>query len=138
MKPFLTNKRKMIELFLLMVLLGSGYLIWSSVAPLMLFGLGFIWNWTASQKLDQLFENQRYKYSTLKLVFSLQEMIQRPFSRFHPLTRIVPKIVPAGTFWLLVIFFIQSDMPWWATYGGSLFFELTQLDSYLSRQQASL
>ena len=133
MKPFLTTQRKMIELLLLLVLDVILYFVWPSFPAIMLFTLGYIWNWTASQNLDVFFQNGRYRFSMLKMVVNLQTLILKPFQKFPEFLKIIPKSLPAGLFWFLVIQFTDSTMPWWATFLGSFVFELTQYETYLNR-----
>jgi hypothetical protein len=135
MKPFMTSQRKMYELLLLFILDTILYFIWPSFEAVILFTLGFIWNWTASQNLDLFFENGRYRFSMLKMVVNLQKIILKPFKRFPEILKIIPRSLPAGLFWWLVIWFAGSEMPWWATFLGSFVFELTQFEVYLPNRQ---
>jgi hypothetical protein len=130
LKPFFTTRRKSYELLVLLGLNGGLYFLWSSFAILMLFNLGFVWNWAASQEVGYVLESRRYRFSLLKMVYNSQTLILMPFKKFHPAFSFIPKILPAGLFWLLVIHFAGSDLVWWPTFLGSLVFELTQLDSF--------
>lgn len=128
MSSFLIPRRKVIELFILPVFLGVMYFIWPTVEVMSLFAFGYIWNWAASNDLGALFENRRYRMSMLKLVVNLQNLILKPFQKAPELVKRFLKVLPAGIFWTLVIIFNESQMPWWATFCGSLVFELLQLE----------
>lgn len=133
MKPFLTTRRKLIELGLLPGFVVALYFV-SNLETAFLFSLGYVWNWTASQDMSMFFEGRKYRFSLLKMVFNLQHLFLIPFRKFHPLVQIPAKILPAGLFWVLVIIFADSKMPWWATFVGSFVFELTQLDGLLIKK----
>ena len=139
MKPFLTSKRKMIEL---LVLLGFNivfYLLWSSFDVIALFSLGFIWNWVASQNLDLIFENRpRYRFSMLRTVLNLQSLFLKPFEKSPAFVKFFIRIVPAGVFWFAVIYFNDSQMPWWMVFLGSFAFEIIQLDSKIFKREKEL
>lgn len=126
--PFLTSRRKLFELLILLVLNLIIFFFWSSLEVISLFSFGFIWNWVASQELHNLIDNRRYRFSMVKLVKDLQSMILRPLERAPGFVKWFAKILPAGAFWSLVIYFNQSDMPWWATFLGSFTYELIQLE----------
>lgn len=132
MMLFIPPKKKLLELGLLLILTPIFYFIYPSFDALILFVFGFIWNWSASNDLTELFEiNKRYRFSTLKLVINLQNLFVRPFARAPELVQRFIKILPAGTFWFMVIYINDSVMPWWATFLGSLAFELMQLEMKL-------
>jgi hypothetical protein len=126
--PFLTSKRKLADILILLVLLLIGFITGLESALLALFSFGYIWNWVASQELDNLMTHKRYRFSMVKVVKSLNDSLERVLIQLPFLVRLIARCIPAGTFWLLVIFFNDSDMPWWATYLGSLSFELIQLE----------
>lgn len=129
MRPFLTSRRRMFDLLILLVLNVVFYFLWSSLDFNALFTLGFVWNWVASQDMSHFFEIKRYRFSTLRLVFNLQTLILKPFDKAPHWVKWGLNILPAGIFWFLVIYFNDSQMPWWATFLGSLTFELEQLQS---------
>jgi len=131
MNPFLTSKKKLLELLFLGVGLIVILIVWPSVDTAMLFCLGFIWNWTASQEILYAFDNRKYRFSLLKMVFTLQSLFIFPFKNLPEITKLIPRILPAGIFWCLVIWFVQAQMPWWTTFIGSLVFELTQIQRYV-------
>lgn len=133
MKPFLTTKRKMLELLILLGLVILTSFLWP-LEVVMLFVLGYIWNWTASQQLA-FAESHRYRYSMIRMIGSFQNWAVKPIQHFPEPLKLIPRALPAGLFWCVVIFFTQSAMPWWATFLGSLVFELTQFDTYFSRRK---
>ena len=139
MNSFFIPRRKVIELFILPVMLGVIYFISPSVEVISLFAFGYIWNWAASNDLGALFENRRYRMSMLKLVVNLQNLILKPFHRAPEIVKRLIKVLPAGIFWSLVIIFNESHMPWWSTFLGSLAFELLQLEiSMFKRHKESV
>lgn len=133
MKPFLTTKKKMLELLVLVFLVAVFYFIWP-LEVVMLFALGFVWNWAASQHLEYV-DSHRYRYSMLRLITSLQFWVTRPVKNLPGPVKILPRSLPAGFFWCVVIFFTDSNMPWWSTFLGSFVFELTQFETYFSRRK---
>lgn len=126
--PFLTSKRKLIDILILFFLLSIGFLFGLELSLLALFSFGFVWNWVASQELENLMTHKRYRFSMVKVVKSLNDSLERLLQNLPFFFRLIARCLPAGTFWLLVIFFNDSDMPWWSTYLGSLSFELIQLE----------
>jgi hypothetical protein len=128
MTTFIPPKRKMIEFFILPVLLLIFWFIYSSPEAISLFAFGYIWNWSASNDLEFLFQNKRYRMSTLKTVVNIQNLILKPFRNTPMLLQRLIRVLPAGIFWTLVIFVNESVMPWWATFAGSLVFELIELE----------
>lgn len=124
---FIAPRRKMLELASLPFFCGILYLVTQNVDVLILFIFGFVWNWSASNELSEIIQNKRYKMSLLKLVVSLQALVLRPFAKLPTVIQRLIAVLPAGTFWSLVIFMNESVMPWWGTFLGSLTFELLQL-----------
>jgi hypothetical protein len=136
MNGFFITKRKLFELVVLLCLDGLFYLLWNSLDFVVLFSLGFIWNWVASQEKDILILNSRqYRFSTLKTVFNLQHLILKPFVRMPEAVRLIVRVLPAGIFWFAVILFNESQMPWWAVFFGSLSIELLQLETRLFKSK---
>ncbi|WP_408098608.1 hypothetical protein ACJVC5_06775 [Peredibacter sp. HCB2-198] len=133
-QTFLIPRRKIIELCLLPLFLLVIYFIWSSFEVMSLFAFGYVWNWAASNDLTALFENKRYRMSMLKMVVNLQNLILKPFGWAPELVKRVVRVLPAGIFWSLVIYFNESHMPWWATFLGSFVFELLQLEISLFKK----
>jgi len=80
MNDFLVSKRKAGELLVLCFLNLIFYFRLGSFDFVILFSLGFIWNWAASQEQNISLKNPRkYKFSTLKTVFNLQSLFLKPF-----------------------------------------------------------
>lgn len=138
MKSFLGEKRKFIQLGLLILLDCLFLFLWSSWDVVILFSLGFIWNWTAAQNMEEIISNKRYRFSTLKIIFNLQHLILKPFKNSHESIRFVLKIIPAGVFWLGVMYFNESQLPWWSVFMGSFFLEVFELDKKLLEKKSSL
>lgn len=129
MKSFFISKRKFVELIVLLVLDGLFFLIWNNWDLVILFSLGFVWNWVATQENEIVLPNvRRYRFSTLKTVFNLQNLILKPLSKMPEAIKFIARILPAGIFWSAVILFNQSEMPWWAVFMGSFVLELVQLE----------
>lgn len=126
--PFLTTRRKLIDILVLFFLTSLGFLFGLELSLLALFSFGFIWNWTASQELENLMTHKRYRFSMVKVVKSVNNSLDRLLENLPLVVKLIARCLPAGTFWLFVIFFNDSDMPWWAPYLGSLSFELLQLE----------
>ncbi len=128
MTTFIPPKRKMIEFFILPAFLGVMYFFYPKIEAVALFAFGYIWNWSASNDLGLLFENKRYRMSMLKTVVNLQNLILKPFKNAPVIVQRILKVLPAGIFWSMVIYINESDMPWWATFVGSLVFEILQIE----------
>lgn len=135
MSTFIPPKRKMFELFLLPVFLGIFYFLYPRIEGVTLFAFGFIWNWSASNDLGVLFQNKRYRMSMLKTVVNLQDLALKPFKKAPVIVQKMVKVFPAGIFWTLVIFVNESEMPWWATFLGSIAFELLQIEMNFIKKQ---
>lgn len=134
---FVPPKKKLFELLALPVFSGVLYFFTTDVDAVILFVFGFIWNWSASNELEGIFQNKKYRMSMLKMVVSLQALFLRPFSRAPLLIKKIISVLPAGTFWTLVIFMNQSEMPWWSTFAGSIVFEILQFElAFISRMKA--
>lgn len=133
--PFLTSKRKLVDVLILGLLMVAGFFLGFDLALLSLFSFGFIWNWVASQELENLMTHKRYRFSMVKVVKALNTSVETGLRNFPSVVRILARCLPAGTFWLLVIFFNDSEMPWWATYLGSLAFEIVQLERLSIRKE---
>lgn len=128
MKPFLVERRKLNDLGILIILNIVIYIIWQKWEVVSLFSVGFIWNWVASQDLGPLMENRRYRFSTLKMISNLQTQVVKPFINMPKWVQALARSLPAGIFWSMVIYFNESQMPWWATFMGSLTFEVVQIE----------
>lgn len=126
---FIPPRRKLFDLGILLVLLTVFYFIHPHLEAITLFAFGFIWNWAASNDLNELFEhNKRYRLSLLKFVFNLQNIFLRPVKSAPVWMRKIISILPAGIFWGIVIFINESNVPWWPPFLGSIAFELLQID----------
>ena len=121
-------KRKLIELVIMLFLTIGFYFIHSDTDALILFIFGFIWNWSASHDFADVPDKGRNRMSMLKLVINLQGLVLRPFAKAPQIVKRILKVIPAGIFWYLVVFLNNSDMPWWATFIGSIAFELLQIE----------
>jgi hypothetical protein len=132
MNGFLISKRKTLELGVLILLDILFFILWDSWDFVILFSLGFIWNWVASQEKNIILDgNRRYRFSTLKTVFNLQKLFLRPLGKMPEAVKFIARILPAGLFWSGVILFNESPMPWWAVFLGSLTIELVLLETKL-------
>jgi hypothetical protein len=130
MNSFFISKRKTFELGILLVLDAVLFLILDSWDFIALFSLGFVWNWVATQEKSIIIENnRRYRFSTLKTVFNLQNLCLKPLSKAPEPIKFIARLLPAGLFWSGVILFIDSPMPWWAVFLGSLLLELIILET---------
>ena len=135
MKPFMTSRRKLIEIGVLLILDLVFYFIWNSPDAVVLFSLGYVWNWTDSQDLSLLLENKRYRFSLLKMIKNLQTLIVKPFLRFPFWVHSIVRVFPAGVFWWMVIYFNDSVMPWWMTFLGSLTYEIIRLEERFVKKE---
>ena len=140
MNGFFISKRKTFELGVLLVLDGVLFFVLDNWDFVILFSLGFIWNWVASQEKDIIIENnRRYRFSTLKTVFNLQNLILKPLTKAPEAVKFIARLLPAGIFWSGVIVFNESPMPWWAVFIGSLVLELIILETKIfAPKQSSL
>lgn len=129
MSFFSIPKRKIFEVGFLIFFNIISYFLWKSWDFIVLFSFGFIWNWVAAQEGEVSYGNtRRYRFSTLKTVFNLQNLFLRPVRHLPLPFLMLVKILPAGLFWSAVILFNESDMPYWAVFLGSLAFELMGLE----------
>jgi hypothetical protein len=138
MNGFLISKRKFFELVILVFLDAVLYLVLNSWDVVTLFSFGFIWNWVASQESNIMIgNNRRYRFSTLKTVFNLQNLSLKPFSKAPESVKFIVRLLPAGLFWAGVIVFIDSPMPWWAVFLGSFVLELIILETKIFQPKQS-
>ncbi len=130
MSSFFISRRKFFELLALIIIDLVFYFLWDNLDFVILFSFGYVWNWVASQESDVTLGNtKRYRFSTIKTVFNLQNLIVKPFPHLPSMVKTGLKSLPAGMFWTAVIWFNNSQMPWWAVFLGSLSAELAQLES---------
>jgi hypothetical protein len=137
MRPFLTSKRKLLDLIVLLVLaVVVGFL--QGVEAALMFSSGFIWNWVGSQDLTQFMEGRNYKFTTLRFVLNLQSAIVTagPLKRAPDPVKMILRCLPAGLFWLALIWFFDSDLPAWPAFLGSLCFELSQWEVLFRKKEA--
>jgi hypothetical protein len=124
MNAFLRNKNfDFLILFLMDIALGFSL----GLEAVILFSLGFVWNWVGSQDLAQFFEHKRYRFSTLKTVYNLQHIVQKPLPNAPKSVKLILRSLPAGIFWNAVILFFESSLPGWIIFAGSFALELLQL-----------
>lgn len=127
MRPFLTSRRKLLDLAVLLILASVlGFLQGYETAAL--FSFGFLWNWVASNDLNQYMEGRRYRYTMLRFVLNLQSMILAPsfIKNLPEFVKVFIRSLPAGIFWSAVILVQESDLPLWAVFLGSFVFEISQ------------
>jgi hypothetical protein len=135
MKPFMTTKKKLIEIGVLLAFDIVFYFLWSDMDAVVLFSMGYVWNWVASQDISLLIENKRYRFSMLKMVNNLQNLVVKPFLKFPFWVHSLVRVFPAGLFWWMVIYFNDSIMPWWMTFVGSFTYEVVRLESLLFKKK---
>lgn len=124
MKTLSSYNPRYIELLILLLIIILLSFVSISVAGLMT--LGFIWNWTLRFEIEKVKTNKRYRFSTLKLVFALDQLLQMPF-RSIPQAGTFLRLLPAGLFWLLIGWFLGSLDFWWAPFMGSALYEMIHL-----------
>lgn len=134
MSLIIPSKAKMLELAVLPIFWTALYVITESADVLILMTLGYVWNWAASNELPEIFENKKYKFSLIKFVHNIQNFILKPFSGFPAVVQHIIKMFPAGLFWLGVLFINDSIMPWWATFLGSILFELLNMRHLFNKE----
>ena len=123
------SKRKLAELLIMLFLDVVIFILWDSWDFVILFTLGFVWNWVASQESTLMIENmKRHRFTILKTVFILQNLFLNPLKNMPDFLKFIARLLPAGLFWGGVILFNQSHMPWWAVFIGSLGAELVFLE----------
>lgn len=128
MNAFFITKRKTFELGLLLLLDLILYFILSDFDFVILFSFGYVWNWVGSQQDSLTFEGKKYRYSTLKTVINLQNLFLKPLASAPHFVKMIVRSLPAGLFWGAVILFVDSHMPWWSVFIGSLTLELILLE----------
>lgn len=123
------SKRKFAELLIMLFLDVVIFILWDSWDFVILFTLGFVWNWVASQESTLMIENmKRHRFTILKTVFILQNLFLKPLKNMPDFLKFMARLLPAGLFWGGVILFNQSHMPWWAVFIGSFGAELVFLE----------
>lgn len=139
MNKFGIPRIKLIELLVFAVINLILWFIFSDLNFLVLYSLGFIWNWVASYNMDSFFEMKRYRFSMLKLVFNLQNLFLKPFKNKNSFLLKLVKILPIGSLWLLVMYFNESNIPWWSVFLGSATYELMSIEiDYILKARGNL
>src|SRR5690349_7173759 len=107
MMPFLTSKRRLLDLIVLILVAGVLWFIQSGEIAV-LFASGFIWNWVSAQDLSQHKEGRNYKYTTLRFVLNVQTSIVSwgPLKKAPVPVKFLLRCLPAGLFWSAVIWFL--------------------------------
>jgi hypothetical protein len=137
MNSFMPPRKKLLELIGLLLGGFVFYFFYPHAHGVILFSLGFVWNWSASNELPGLVDNRRYRMSMIRLVLNFQRLILKPFGWAPEMVKKVVKIFPAGIFWFFVIAINDADLPWWPTFMGSAFCELIMIDfSFLRKTKA--
>ncbi len=120
MNSLSSKNPRLLELtFLILVILVLSFI---SLSAASLVALGFIWNWTLLFEVEKVKTNKRYRFSTLKFVFILKDIFEKPL-KAHPQYLWIARLFPAGFFWLLVGYFLNSFAFWWAPFVGSALLE---------------
>lgn len=120
MNSLSSKNPRLLELtFLILVILVLSFI---SLSAASLVALGFIWNWTLLFEVEKVKTNKRYRFSTLKFVFILKDIFEKPL-KAHPQYLWIARLFPAGLFWLLVGYFLDSFAFWWAPFVGSALLE---------------
>lgn len=135
MKLFAPPGKKLLELLFMCIFAAVFYFLYPSFDGVILFIFGFVWNWSASIELDPVYESRRYRFSMLSTVRNAQSLFLKPFNNTPEIIKSVVKVLPAGTFWVMVILINDSDMPWWAPFTGSAAFELIQFNKMILQRR---
>jgi hypothetical protein len=131
MSSFFIGRRKTFELSFMLLIDGLFYWVTGYFEFVILFTFGYVWNWVGSQREQLSVEARNYRYSTLKTVLNLQQLVGKPFTRAPYVFQMLARSLPAGLFWWGVVVFNESQMPWWAVFIGSFTMELVQLENKL-------
>ena len=131
----IVNRRKTFEFLFLFLLSSIYYFFFPSPEHLIIFCLGYIWNWSTSTELTEQFQNRRYRFSMLKTAINFQNLLVRPFLKAPEFAQRLIKSLPAGIFWWGVTYINNSQMPWWSAFIGSLCFEVLQLELSFIREK---
>ncbi len=136
MRPFLTSRRKLLDLgILLVVAVGMGFI--KGLEEALLLSFGFLWNWVASQDLSQYMEGRSYRFTMLRFVLNLQALILSPtlIRGLPELVKVFVRSLPAGLFWSAIIWLQDSDLPMWGTFLGSFIFEISQWEVLFKKKE---
>ncbi len=125
------TKRKAIELVVLLFFSIFLYYIWAESSSVVFFVTGFLWNWSASQKIDYAFKKNGYRFSFLKMIYNLEFLFCYPFKKLPSFFLIVPRSIPAFLFFFGVNNFFGAGLNVIPVMIGSFLYELIQLDKIL-------
>lgn len=118
MKRWLPSRRESLELLsLTLMILG---LQWTdqSWGWMAFFTLGFLWNWAVLNTwVRQQVSEKKYRYSLLRGVTRVHDMVISPVPNRW---RIVAELLPAGLVLGGIALLLESPVPWWSAFFGSL------------------
>jgi hypothetical protein len=129
MKILIPKSKLVLEFFVLLAFLFLIYFLTNRLDIVTLFTLGFVWNWSVASQNDSSTVIKHHKFSMMHTILRIHEFFLKIFKRSPELVYRLAGILPAGFFWSLVIYFNESQMPWWATFLGSLVFESLQIQN---------
>jgi hypothetical protein len=130
MKMLIPKSKVVLELFVLSIFLFLIYFLTNRLDIITLFTLGFVWNWSVAGQNDTFSVLKHHKFSMMNTIRRIHEFFLKVFKRSPELIYRLASILPAGLFWSLVIHFNESQMPWWATFLGSLVYEILQIQNF--------
>jgi hypothetical protein len=129
------QKRRLFELLALFVFSLAAFAVFQDGKQVVFFVTGFIWNWSAYQRLDYVFEKPKYRLSFLKMVYNLHYLFQYPLKKFPLPFRILARTLPCGLFLLGLNHFFDSKLNVLASFAGSFLFELFQFDLFFNNKE---
>lgn len=121
------SKKKIFEIFIMIIISGIIYLIYPHFEASALFCSGFVWNWAVSIEHGDLLQTRKYRFSFLRTIILIQNLFLKPFKNSPEFLIKIISLLPAGFFWNLLFIINESEMPWWSTFLGSVSFEMLQL-----------
>jgi len=127
MTMLIPKSKVVLELFVLSTFLFLIHFLTNRLDVVILFTFGFVWNWSVSIQNNTFSVLKHHKFSMMNTIRWIHEFFLKVFKRSPELIYRLASIVPAGLFWSLVIHFNESQMPWWATFLGSLVYEILQI-----------
>jgi len=130
MKTLIPKSKLVLELFVLSIFLFLIYFLTNRLDIVTLFTLGFVWNWSVAVQNNTFSVLKHHKFSMMNTIRRIHEFFLKVFKRSPELINRLASILPAGLFWSLVIHFNESQMPWWATFLGSLLYEILQIQNF--------
>lgn len=135
MKTLIPKSKLVLELFVLSIFLFLIYFLTNRLDIVTLFTLGFVWNWSVAVQNDTFSVLKHHKFSMMNTIRRIHEFFLKVFKRSPELIYRLASILPAGLFWSLVIHFNESQMPWWATFLGSLVYEILQIQNFFLKSE---